>query len=65
MHGVVAGDDLPLGQDGVVAVAVADEAAGFAHQDQAGGEIPRRQIALPIGIEPAGGDPGEIEVAAP
>ena len=61
MHGVVAGGDLPLGQDGVFAVAIADEAAGFAHQNHPGGEIPRRQIALPIGVEPAGGDPGEIE----
>src|ERR1700733_2549501 len=61
VHGVVAGGDLPLGQDGVFAVAVADEAAGFAHQNYPGGDIPRRQVALPIGIEPAGGDPGEIE----
>ena len=61
VHGVVAGDDLSLGQDGVFAVAIADEAAGFAHQNHPGGEIPRRQIALPIGIEPSGGDPGEIE----
>ncbi len=40
---------------------VGNEAAGFAHQDDAGGEVPWREIALPIGVEPAGGDPGEIE----
>ena len=61
MHGIVAGDDLSFGQDGVFAVAIADEAAGFTHQDHPGGDIPRRQIAFPIGIEPAGGDPGEVE----
>ena len=26
-----------------------------------GGDVPRRQIALPVGIEPAGGDKGEVE----
>ena len=39
----------------------AGEAAGFAHQEHAGGEVPRRKVALPIGVEAAGGDPGEIE----
>ncbi len=61
VHGVVAGDDLALGENGVVAVEIGDEAAGFAHQDNARGHVPRRQVALPISIEPSGRDPGEIE----
>ena len=40
---------------------VGDEAAGFADQERTRRQIPRRKIALPIGIEPAGGDPGKIE----
>ena len=61
MHGLVAGDDVACGEHRVAAVGIADEAAGFAHQEHAGGEVPRREVALPIGIEAAGGDPGEIE----
>ena len=61
VHGVVAGGDVALVRHGVAAVEIGDEAAGLAHQDHAGGHVPRRQIALPIGIEPAGGDPGEVE----
>ena len=44
-----------------MAVAIGDKAAGLAHDKQARRDIPRRQIALPVAIEPAGGDPGEIE----
>ena len=39
MHGFIAGDDVALGKNGVAAVGIADEAAGFAHQQHAGGEI--------------------------
>src|SRR5581483_1782285 len=34
---------------------------GLAHQDQAGGDVPGRQVALPIAVEASGRDPGEIE----
>src|SRR5581483_4614179 len=40
---------------------VADKAAGLAYQQRARRQIPRRQIALPISVEAAGRDPGEIE----
>ena len=52
---------LALGEHGVTAVEVADKTAGLAHQKNPGGHVPGRQIALPEGVEAAGGDPGEIE----
>ena len=51
----------PLGEHGVAAVEVGDEAAGLAHQQDAGRDVPRREVALPIAVEPAGRDQGEIE----
>ena len=51
----------PLVENVVAAVEIGHKAAGFAHQKDARGHVPRRQIALPIGVEPAGGDIGEIE----
>ena len=51
----------PLVRYGVAAVEVADKAAGFAHQKNARGHVPRRQIALPIGVETAGRDIGKVE----
>src|SRR5579883_3030937 len=61
VHEFVAGNDLALAQDGVPSVHVADIAAGLAHQQKPGGKIPRRKVALPIGVEPPGRDPGEVE----
>src|SRR5215467_6668706 len=50
------------GLDHIVAsVEIGDEAAGFAHQRDSRRHVPRRQPALPIGVEAAGRDPGEIE----
>src|SRR5215472_4157491 len=50
------------GFDHVVAsVKIGDETAGFAHQRDSRRHVPRRQPALPIGIEAAGRHPGEIE----
>ena len=45
----------------VAAVEVGDEAAGLAHQDHAGRDVPGREAALPVAVEPAGRDAGEIE----
>ena len=45
----------------VAAVDVGDEAAGLAHQQDARGHVPGRQIALPIAVEPAGRDEGQVE----
>ena len=61
VHGLVAGENMAFGQHVVAAVEVADEAAGFAHHEEAGGDVPGREVALPMGIETAGRDPGEIE----
>ena len=51
----------PVSEHGVVAFAIGDEAAGLAHQQDAGRHVPRRQVALPVDVEPSGGDPGEVE----
>ena len=61
VHGLVAGDDVAAGEHGVAAVEIGDEAAGLAHQDDAGRHVPGREAALPVGVEAAGRDPGEIE----
>src|SRR5215813_13663542 len=54
------------GFDHVVAsVKIGDETAGFAHQRDSRRHVPRRQPALPIGIEAAGRHPGEIERGGP
>ena len=52
---------LPVVEHLVLAVGVADEAAGLAQDDDAGGEVPGAQVALPEAVEAAGGDPGEVE----
>ena len=41
VHGIVTGGDLALGEDAVATVEIADESSGFAHEQYAGGEIPR------------------------
>src|SRR5215472_10537280 len=53
------------GLDHIVAsVEIGDEAAGFAYQRNSRRHVPRRQPALPIGVEAAGRHPGEIERGA-
>src|SRR6516162_4319703 len=44
---LVPGNDLPLGKDGVAAVEVGHKAAGLAHNDDSGGGVPGRKVALP------------------
>src|SRR5215468_7287050 len=54
------------GLDHIVAsVEIGDEAAGFAYQRNSRRHVPRRQPALPIGVEAAGRHPGEIERGGP
>src|SRR4051812_44630059 len=61
MHELVAADDV-AGLDRIVMARHAgDEAAGLAHDDLAGCDVPGLQIVLPIAVEPAGGDEGEVE----
>src|SRR5437899_767928 len=61
MHGLVAGDDVAALHSALVVVEVGHEAAGLAHHQHARGEIPGRQVAFPIRIEPSGRDVGEVE----
>ena len=51
----------PLASIVIAAVEVGDKAAGLAHQDDARRHIPGLKVALPVAVEPAGGDPGEVE----
>src|SRR4029078_7154059 len=46
-----------LRQHAILAVGVADIAARLAQDDDAGGEIPRLEVALPEAVEPAGRGP--------
>src|SRR6266852_1127510 len=62
---LVAGEDVAGRQHGLAAVEVGDEAAGLAHQRNSRRHVPRRKVALPIGVDAAGGDPGEIERGRP
>src|SRR5262249_30912618 len=61
MELVVGGQHLTLGQTGIAAPEIADEAAGLAHQQNASGNVPELQILFPEAVEATGGDPGEIE----
>src|SRR5256885_2347357 len=40
---------------------IADKAAGLAHQEQPGGDVPRRQRELPEAVKAPGCDIGEVE----
>ena len=40
---------------------VGDDAAGFANEQDAGGDVPRREAQLPERVEAAAGDVGEVE----
>src|ERR1051326_5775709 len=61
MHALVSGNDMALFEHGVAAFEVGGESAGLAHQQHPCGQIPRREVALPIAVEPARRHPGEIE----
>src|SRR4051794_23475337 len=61
LYRLVAGNDMLLGEHGVGAVDIGDEAAGLAQDDDAGRDVPRRDIALPIAVEPSGRDEGHVE----
>src|SRR3977135_1338110 len=65
MHGVVSGQNLPMGENVIAAVDVGYETAGFAHHDDSRRRVPRRKIALPISVESPGRNPGEVERGGP
>src|SRR3569623_2725495 len=57
----VAAHDIAGLKRGVAALNAANGAAGLAHHEDAGCEIPRLEVALPIAIEAARGDECHIE----
>src|ERR1700687_3838546 len=61
LDGLVAGDDMAFGEHVVAPVAIGNEPAGLAHQDQPGRHVPGLDVALPIAVEPSGRNPGQIE----
>src|SRR6516162_9901836 len=58
---LVAGKDAFRGQRDVAPLEIGDKAAGLAHERNPGRHVPRREPALPIGIDAAGRDPCKIE----
>src|ERR1700759_5421832 len=58
---VIAADDMAGLQGIIIALNAGDDAAGFADHELPGGDVPRLQIALPVAVEPAGGDEGHVE----
>ena len=58
---VIRGENLPRVERAVGASEISDEAACFAHQEDAGGNVPGLKVFLPEAIEPARRYPGEIE----
>ena len=61
MNAAVAGGDLNYAQAERDGVEVGDHAAGLAHQEHAGGHVPRLEIEFPEGVEAAAGDVAEVE----
>src|SRR5215217_9776710 len=61
LYRLVAGNDMLLGEHGVGAVDVGHEAAGLAQDDDAGRDVPRRDIPFPIAVKPASCDEGHVE----
>ena len=61
MQCVVASEHFGVADRLRAAAQVGDEAARLAHQQAAGGGVPRLEAAFPEAVEAPGGDPGEIE----
>ena len=59
------GDDPAAGEVERATGEVGDQAAGFADQHGAGGDVPGAQAFLPEQIEAAGGYVGEVQGGAP
>ena len=64
VHGFIAATDRSGREEVGLAVATRDETAGFAHDQFAGGDVPRMKTALPEGVEAPRRDIGEIERGA-
>src|SRR3546814_3292338 len=61
----VAGHHLAVAQHVAAAAVIADPATGFAHQQDAGGDIPRLESGFEIGIGAATSDIGHVERGRP
>src|SRR3954470_3068372 len=61
LYRLVAGNDMLLGEHRVGAVDIGHETAGLAQDDDAGRDIPGRDIPLPIAVESPGRDEGHVE----
>src|SRR5581483_4982020 len=61
VHGRVSGDHAGPAYRDRRTGRVGDDAAGFAYQQDAGGNVPRGEHGFPEGVEPPGGDGGEVE----
>src|SRR5262249_15486266 len=60
----VARDDVAAAQHVGAAGEVGHAAAGLGDEQCAGGDVPRVQVGLPVGVVVAGGDAGEVEGGA-
>src|SRR5262245_3361693 len=61
MNSLITDDNMAFAEHVLAAVEIGGKAAGLAHHENAGRHVPGRDVALPKTVEPAGGDPGEIE----
>ena len=57
----VGGEDLAAVEGELAAVEVGDAAAGFLEQQIAGGGVPGIEAELPVAVEAAAGDVGQVE----
>src|SRR5262245_55176504 len=61
MNRLITDDNMTFAEHILAPLKVGGEAACLAHHENAGRHVPGRKVALPKAVEPAGGDPGEIE----
>src|SRR6185295_18186329 len=60
-HGRSPGHDVAAGEGAFPAVEIGDDAAGLAHQQRAGADVPGRQAELEESVVDAGGRIGQVE----
>src|SRR4051812_342357 len=65
LNHLVAGDHVTGHIRRFAALEISAIAAGFAHDDEAGRDIPGPEIALPIGVKAPRRHPGEVERRRP
>ena len=58
------GDDVGDTEAPRRAVDPRERAPGLLHEQRAGGQVPRLEVELPVAVEPAGRDVGEVERGA-